>query len=353
MASATSFHHRRHTQPSMARGGFGRNTNTRNKRVSVLTTTPPITPGSTPRLQKNGAEEYGDLLTTELQQNAPRSLSAAVITLGETEKDIAAESSYYDACADAFVHTKLRELMTALLSGLCGVPHPNSALPDGLYPRTHFITWLHGAFPLGTKVFEPQPQTDVNPLQPESVLYENIGNTVSPETGKCSRPAAALSTLAPTASITGKASELRFRQILIMFDTLGELAPQANEVVHSLTISDVARVLLHPSTSVRIESEPLECLVVLVESIIGCTIQDVTLDWDSPLARKQFKAAARNFRKKIPDTLLLTKIEKDWKEKWQEARAEDLMQDLINRKKVVRMEEVSGIYKISYGSSGD
>ncbi|RPB22060.1 hypothetical protein L211DRAFT_840164 [Terfezia boudieri ATCC MYA-4762] len=37
--------------------------------------------------------------------------------------------------------------------------------------------------------------------------------------------------------------------------------------------------------------------------------------------------------------MLLAKIEKDWKGKWQVARAEDLMQDLINRKLVVTMEE--------------
>lgn len=318
---------------------FGRNANTMNKKVRVLTTTPAITPGSTPRFRESGATEYGRLLTTELQQNAPRNLAAAVITLGETEKDIAAESSYYNACADAFVNTKLRELMTALLSGLCGVPHPNTALPDGLFPRTHFIDWLRGAFSDGTRVFDPEPQPGPNPLQPRLALNENVGNPASPVNGNPGKPTLTTGILPHTAAITGKASKLHFREIVIMFETLGQLAPQANEVVHSLTISDVVRVLLHPITPLRIKPDALNCLVVLVESIIGCTIQDVTLDWDSQLARKQFKAAARDFRRKIPETMLLAKIEKDWKGKWQVARAEDLMQDLINRKLVVTVEE--------------
>ncbi|KAF8453909.1 hypothetical protein BGX38DRAFT_365191 [Terfezia claveryi] len=290
--------------------------------------------------QRRYAEDFGGNANTwNRKRNAPRDLAAAVITLGATEKDIAAESSYYNACADAFLNTKLRELMTALLSGLCGVPHPNTALPDGLFPRTHFIAWLRGAFSDETRVFEPEPQSDLNPLKPRLALHENVDNTASPVNGNPIKPTLTAGILPDTAAITGKASELHFRQFLIMFETLGQLSPQANEVVHSLTISDVARVLLHPITLVRIKQDALECMVILVESIIGCTIQDVTLDWDSRLARKQFKAAARDFRKKIPETILLAKIEKDWREKWHVARAEDLMQDLINRKKVVRMEE--------------
>ncbi|KAF8416575.1 hypothetical protein EV426DRAFT_578663 [Tirmania nivea] len=333
MASASSIPQRRHAGKPRPRD-LGAAVN---KKVRLLASTPPVIPESTPRLQPASAKEYGCLLITELQEHAPRALSAAVITLGSSEKDVAIESSYYDACAEAFIYTKLRELMTALLSGLCGVPHPNTAMPSGLYPRTHFIDWLREAFSLGTKVFELQPQSD--PLQHRSALHENIGKTDSAKACKSSKPDPISSALCPTSSIPGKASKLHFREILIMFDALKGLTPEANGVVHSLTISDVARVLIHPTTGTLMDTEALKCLVVLVESIIGCTIEDVMSDWDSQLVQKQFKAVARNYRRKISDTMLIMKIEKDWRGKWDEARAQDLIQDLINRKKVVRMEE--------------
>ena len=294
--------------------------------VLVLDTTPGVSSTYTARLQSPYSSEYGKLVDTTLRQNVgpqpPH--TCTVLALGPTDKAVDAERHHYLECKKTFIHVKLRELMTALLSGLCGVKHPNTALPDGLYPRTHFMEWLREAFHPRDKVFTIQ-QRPPTLLQPS-----NLQGNPTTETSPAQVPL-----------IVGGASALCFGQLVSIFDGLGGLSSHANEVVHSLTVGEVVRVLADPAALQILGETAIRCLINLIEAIIGSTIQEVKSDWDSRLARRQFKAEARDFRRKIRNTALLTTIEDVWKPNFEEAAAESQIKSLITRNLVVTPSQVS------------
>lgn len=200
------------------------------------------------------------------------------------------------------MNTKLRELLAALLSGLCGVPHPNSAMVDDkkILPRKHFTKWIAESCNPQDIIFAVVPSMPENsghrPLEPITRFATNIRHGLSPTANtKAPQRPVQIATLTPSPA-AGGASQLRFCQLNGTFETLLKLAPQANGVTHALTVSDVARLLTHARTAQLLPRDSLAFLSALVESIVGCTLKDIQLQLNSPLSQKSFKAQAGEFR---------------------------------------------------------
>jgi len=329
------------------------NSNQHRRKVHVLTSIPQNLPSSTTRMSQDVASDYGLLLSSALSQHvaAEPPHACTFVALGRCQQTLAAEVKHFGACEEAFVNTKLRELLAALLGGLCGIRHPNSVMVDNkmILPRKHFTKWLVETFNPHDIIFGVAPSMPENsghhPLEPITLAATNSTHRASPtvNTKLNQRPASSASgligTLTPSPA-AGVASRLRFSQLNATFDLLLKLAPQANEVTHSLTVSDVVRVLTHARTAALLSQDSIAFLVVLVESIVGCTIKDIQSQWDSSLARKSFKAKAREFRTLVSDTVLVTRTKNEWTKLYTEQQRAYLTDLFISEGRVVSMQQV-------------
>jgi len=310
----------------------------------VLETVPNITPAYTARLQQPIASGYGNCVSGQLTQNVgpePPHI-CSILTVGPGVYD-GAEN--YRKCKDLFLHVKLRELMAALLGEFCGIPHANSADPGGLHPREHFLDWLTKTFNPVDMIFAAQPSQPYPPsqtarLQPGSNLQGNAAPT-EPQSQGMPSPTTSAATLGTT--MAGASSKICFSQLGKTFKALSHHAPLANHIVHSLTVGDAVRVLTDPNINALplLDAEAIKCLTLLVESIIGNTIQHVASDWDSTLARTSFKEAAIRFRIGVVDTMLPAAIDRVWRPKYDEDAEHEQIQKLSKLGKVVSMAVVS------------
>ena len=82
-------------------------------------------------------------------------------------------------------------------------------------------------------------------------------------------------------------------------------------------------------------------LVILVELIIGCTIQDVQAELNSKMACKSFKVLAKEFRGSVADTVLVSQTKTEWTELYEDVKRTKMTDMLIAEGQVVSVEQVS------------
>ena len=204
------------------------------------------------------AANYGRLvcsvLTQEVAPEQPH--TCTIVALSSSAKTLATEVQHVTSCGDLFVHTKLRELMTTLLSGLCGVRRLNSALIEGgIVPRGHVIKWLGDAFHPQDMIFAvvssvPEDSNLGLPQSASANQNRGVGPIVSAKAPQHLSSTHRMQVAAATPShAAGVSSKFRFGQLKVLLEALSKLSPQANEVTHSLTVAEVARVLTHSKTA--------------------------------------------------------------------------------------------------------
>jgi len=115
---------------------------------------------------------------------------------------------------------------------------------------------------------------------------------------------------------------------------------KANKTVHELTIQQVLLVLQDTNLPSILGTESCQKLVDLVEAILGFSVHKP--EFTAAVGPDtNFKRCVKEFKRKLREAWVLTKVEIEWKEKWMQALVSRQIEELERRELVVKKADVS------------